>query len=83
MQEDIQALREKKLFQLIFCKENKAKAEVVNNFRRQYVSCFFKKMCSGVHFSPLVSFMICNLNYIAYIECRFLLDQQMSASKST
>ena len=84
MQADIQALREKKLFQLIFCKENKAKAEVVNNFRRQYVSCFFlKKMCSGVHFSPLVSFMICNLNYIAYIECRFLLDQQMSASKST
>ena len=83
MQADIQALREKKLFQLIFCKENKAKAEVVNNFRRQYVSCFKKKMCSVVHFSPLVSFMICNLNYIAYIECRFLLDQQMSASKST
>ena len=43
MQADIQELREKKLFQLIFCKENKAKAEVVNNFRRQYVSCFLKK----------------------------------------
>jgi len=38
---DIQALREKKLFQLIFCKENKAKAEVVNNFRRQYNVGFF------------------------------------------
>jgi len=38
---DIQGLREKKLFQLIFSKENKAKAEVVSNFGRQYNIAFF------------------------------------------
>ena len=38
---DIQALKEKKLFQLVFSKENKARPLVVSNFRRQYVSKFF------------------------------------------
>ncbi|KAG2600603.1 hypothetical protein PVAP13_5KG528500 [Panicum virgatum] len=33
---DIQAIREKKLFQLIFSKENKARAQVVSNFKKQY-----------------------------------------------
>ncbi|KAG2612827.1 hypothetical protein PVAP13_4KG309515 [Panicum virgatum] len=33
---DIQALKEKKLFQLVFSKENKARPLVVSNFRRQY-----------------------------------------------
>ena len=40
-QADIQALREKKLFHLIFSKENKAKADIITTFRRQNVSPFF------------------------------------------
>jgi len=40
-QADIQALREKKLFHLIFSKENKAKADIITTFRRQNVSPIF------------------------------------------
>jgi len=38
---DIQALREKKLFHLIFSKENKAKADIISTFRRQNNVGFF------------------------------------------
>ena len=39
MKADIQGLREKKLFHLIFSKENKAKKPlIISNFQRQYVS---------------------------------------------